>query len=95
MLDVLRYAGTATAHQEHPRRQCEHGLSLAIGDYGCAWLETVPIVMPMTGREEKAFLGNAEVVVRDIVVRATAIPGGEAVEIAMATAGVTSLIDAI
>jgi hypothetical protein len=95
MLDALRYADAAAARREHPRRQCEQGFPLAIGDYGCAWLETVPMVMPMTGREENAFLGNAEVVVRDIVVRATAISGGDGVEVAMASAGVTSLIDVI
>ena len=87
MLDVLRYADAAAARREHPRRRCEQGLPLAIGDYGCVWLETVPMVMPMTGREENAFLGNAEVVVRDTVVRATAISGGEALGSAMASAG--------
>ena len=52
-------------------------------------------MIPMTRRAENAFYGHAEVVVRNIVIRATTLSGPEIVEAAMATAAVTSLIDTV
>ena len=95
VLDVLRYADAAAVRRAYPRRQCEPGFPLAVGDYGCAWLETSTMVIPMTGRAENAFYGHAEVVARNIVIRATTLSGPEIVETAMATAAVTSLIDTV